>query len=185
MEVTFAGIPPDGVTLLGRNHPVVAALSEAVISQAVKGEDPRFARCGAIYTNAVGVRTVALVLRLRYLLEEATQQFAEEIVVTAFRSDDRGIQWLRPLEDEGLRLLSRAEVVANMPQAERERHVTWALAKLQDTWYESILQERVRALQDSHARLRTQIKAAALKVIPHTPPDILGCYVLVPAGGSR
>jgi len=185
MEVTFAGIPQDGVTLLGRNHPVVATLSEAVISQAVKGEDPRFARCGAIYTTSVSVRTAAVVLRLRYLLEEATQQFAEEIVVTAFRNDDKGIQWLRPLEEEGLRLLSRAEVVANMPQAERERHVTWALGILQGPWYESILQERVRALQDSHARLRTQTKTAPLKVTPHTPPDVLGCYVLVPVGGSR
>ncbi len=185
MEVTFTGIPPDGVTLLGRNHPVVATLSEAVISQAVKGEDPRFARCGAIYTTSVGVRTAAVVLRLRYLLEEVTQQFAEEIVVTAFCRDDKGIQWLRPLEEEGLHLLSRAEVAANMPQTERERHVTWALGTLQGSWYDSILQERVRALQDSHARLRTQTKTAPLKVVPHTPPDILGCYVLVPSGGNR
>jgi hypothetical protein len=185
MEVSFTGIPPNGVTLLGRNHPVVTTLSEAVISQAVKGEDPRFARCGAIYTSSVSIRTGVLVLRLRYLIEETSQQFAEEIVVSAFRRDDKGIEWLRPLEEEGLKLLSRSKVTANMPQAERERHVTWALDALRDSWYEPVLQERVHALLESHTRLRTQTKTAPIKVVPHTPPDILGCYVLVPAGGNR
>jgi superfamily II DNA or RNA helicase len=185
IEVSFAGIPPNGVTLLGRNHPIVTTLSEAVISQAVKGEDLRFTRCGAIYTNSVSIRTGVLVLRLRYLIEETSQQFAEEILVSAFRRDDKGIQWLKPLEEEGLKLLSRSEVAANMPQTERERHVTWALDALHDSWYESILQERVHALLESHARLRTQTKTATIKVIPHTPPDILGCYILVPAGGNR
>jgi len=185
MQVTFTGIPPDGVTLIGRNHPIVATLCEAVISQAVKGDDTRFARCGAIYTTSVDIRTAVLVLRLRYLLEETTQQFAEEIVVAAFKRGEDDLQWLQPLDEEGLKLLSKADVAANMLQPERERHVNWALSSLQGEWYESILKERVQALQESHARLRSQIKTAPLKVTPHAPPDILGCYVLVPAGGDR
>ena len=32
-------------------------------------------------------------------------------------------------------------------------------------------------------RLRQLMKARALTVDPHSPPDILGCFVLVPAGG--
>jgi len=185
MEVAFAGIPPEGVTLIGRNHPIVATLCEAVIGHAVKGDDTKFARCGAIYTNSVSIRTAVLVLRLRYLLEETTQQFAEEIVVAAFNRGEDRLQWLQPFNEEGLKLLSKTDITANMPQAERERHVNWALGELQNEWYKPILEERVKALHESHARLRSQIKTATLKVTPHTPPDILGCYVLVPAGGDR
>jgi len=184
LEVAFAGVPPEGVTLLGRNHPVVATLSDAVIAQALSGGDPQFSRCGAIYTNTVNTRTVVIVLRFRYLLQEEAQQFAEEVVVAAFRRNARGIEWLEPLEDEGLRLLKEAKVTANMPTAERQRQVTWALDMLNEAWYERIVQERVHILEESHARLRKVIKARPLRVIPHTPPDILGCYVLVPAGGS-
>jgi len=185
LEVAFTGVPPDGVTLIGRNHPVVVTLTEAVIAQSISGDDPRFARCGAIYTTLVNIRTAVLVLRLRYSIEEVTQQFAEEIVVAAFRRSDQGIEWLRPLEEEGLRSLSQATASANMPLAERERHVSWALGVIRGAWYESIVQERVSALQDSHSRLRAQTKTTSLTVIPHTPPDILGCYVLVPSGGSE
>jgi len=184
IEVTFSGIPPNGVILLGRNHPVVTTLTEAVITQSISGEAPNFARCGAIYTTLVNVRTAVLVLRLRYLLDEATEQFAEEIVVAAFKSDAQGIEWLKPTEEAGLRLLSQATIAADMPLVERERHINWALGALEGEWYDTIMQERVRVLQESHSRLRAQTKTASLKVIPHTPPDILGCYVLVPSGGG-
>jgi hypothetical protein len=40
---------------------------------------------------------------------------------------------------------------------------------------------RVAALQAAHARLRKLTKAPRLKVSPHEPPDILGCFVLLPA----
>jgi hypothetical protein len=41
---------------------------------------------------------------------------------------------------------------------------------------------RVKELQESHARLRKLTRAGTLAVSPHTPPDVLGCYVLVPIG---
>jgi superfamily II DNA or RNA helicase len=183
--VAFDGVPREGVTLLGRNHPVVATLADAVLARALSAGDDQFSRCGAIYTDAVQVRTAVVVLRLRYLLEEAVQQFAEEVVVAAFRRGDHGMEWLEPLQSEGLRLLAEAEPTANMPQPERERQVEWALAMLEDDWFDEVVQERVSALEESHARLRAVVKSRSLKVTPHTPPDVLGCYVLVPTGGGR
>ena len=182
--VAFTGIPPEGVTLLGRNHPVVATLADTVLAQALSSSAPQFARCGAIYTNMVTIRTPVLVLRLRYLLQESTQQYAEEVVVAAFKHGAQGIEWLKPLQEEGLRLLSEARVTTNIPVEERQRQVAWALDLLRGAWYETIVRERVSALESSHKRLRTLIKASPLKVTPHTPPDILGCYVLVPSGGG-
>ncbi len=183
LKVAFSGIPPQGVVLLGRTHPVVATLCDAVIAKSLSGDDPRFARCGAVYTDLVGVRTVVLVARLRYLLQATTEQFAEEVVVAAFRRDEDGIDWLEPLEEEGLRLLSQTTVKANMPIEERQRQVDWALGMLSGLWHEKIVDRRVLALKESHARLRKLVRAKPLQVTPHTPPDILGCYVLVPTGG--
>jgi hypothetical protein len=73
-----------------------------------------------------------------------------------------------------------------MARPERAEHVSWALAALQGqgAWWEPIVAWRVRQLQDSHNRLRALVKASRLRVQPHAPPDILGLYVLVPAGGK-
>lgn len=185
LRVMFDGVAPDGVTLLGRNHPVVAALTDAVLGRALAGDDPAVARGSAIYTDAVSTRTAVLVLRLRYLLEEAAQQFAEEVIVAPFHRATGGIEWLRPLQDEGLRLLRDSKPTANISPEERQKQVAWALGMLKNDWFAPIVHDRKQALEESHGRLRKVAKAKPLRVTPHTPPDILGCYVLVPAGGQR
>ena len=182
MPVAFEGVPPPGVTLLGRNHPVVATATEVVLAQALEGNDSRFARSGAIFTSAVERRTAVLILRLRYLIEAESQQFAEEVVAAAFQGDGDRIRWLSPHQDEALRLLRDAEVAANMPQIERQEHVEWALGMLDGDWADGIVPERVSALETAHVRLRRAVKGATATVTPHPPPDIIGCYVLVPAG---
>ena len=174
-----------GDLLVGRNHPAVKTISDAVIAGALISNDPNFRRAGAVFTDTVSIRTVVLVLRLRYLLEEVAQQFAEEVVLAAFQRGESGIEWLEPLQWEGLRLLAKANVTANMPEADRQRNVEWALSMLKGDWYRGITEERSKALSDSHARLRKLVTAPKLKVRPHTPPDILGCYVLVPRAGGR
>ena len=184
MRVAFEGVPPPGVTLLGRNHPAVATIAEVVLAQALEGSNQRFARSGAVFTNAVDRRTAVLILRLRYLIEAEGQQFAEEVVAASFRSDGGGLHWLAPLQEEALRLLRAAQPTANMPQEERREHVEWALAMLDGEWYDTVIDERVSALLAAHARLRQAVPGAAATVTPHPPPDIIGCYVLVPSGAA-
>ena len=184
MLVSFEGVPPHGVNLLGRNHPVIATAAEFVFAQALEGNDSRFARSGAIFTRAVDRRTAVLILRLRYLIEAESQQFAEEVVSAAFQGGGDGLRWISPLQSEALRLLRYAEVSANMPQAERQEHVQWALGMLDGDWANGVVAERVSALEAVHARLRRAVKGAKAAVTPHPSPDIIGCYVLVPAGAS-
>ncbi len=183
MNVSFKGVPPPGVTLLGRNHPVVATSTEAVLARALDEQFPGFTRSGAIFTRVVDSRTAILVLRLRYLVEAESQQFAEEVVAAAFQRDGDTIRWLTPLQGEALRLLRDAEVAANMPSIERKEHIEWALGMLKEGWAESIVAERVTELEASHARLRRAVRGSKARVTPHHPPDVIGCYVLVPAGG--
>ena len=183
MKVAFEGVPPRGVTLLRRNHPAVAALAEAVMAKALESKDQKFARAGAVVTRAVDLRTIVLVLRLRYLIEDgAVRQFAEEATVGAFRSSLDDYRRLVRLEEDGLALLAEAEPAANMTAGEREDHVRWALGMLgRDGWEEGLVGERTAALEGAHQRLRRAVGGAAVKATPH-PPDIIGCYVLVPAG---
>jgi superfamily II DNA or RNA helicase len=186
VKVTFADVPPDGVIRLGRNHPIVVTLSDAVIAEALHRNNPLFARCGAVFTNVVAMRTAVLILRCRYQLIEATEQFAEEVVTAAFqRSANDNLQWLQPLQETGLNLLKTVTPAANMPLEDKKAHVRWALDMLKGNWFDSIVSERAHILEEAHSRLRKAVRTSPLKVVPHTPPDILGCYVLVPAGGGK
>jgi len=188
LRCVFDGVAPEGVTLLSRNHPVVSAVADAVLARALAGDDPRFPRCSAIYTDGVRERTAVLLLRLRYLLEEeGRQQFAEEVVLAAGVRRESALYWPTPYQEGALRLLRDAHPTANMETAERTRQVEWALGMLADAddWYAPIVEDRVRALTDAHDRLRRVVKDVPLKVEPHLPPDIVGCYVLVPGRGGR
>ena len=53
---------------------------------------------------------------------------------------------------------------------------------LRNDWAEGIVDDRVVELETSYARLRRTVKGRKAKVTPHQPPDVIGCYVLVPAG---
>ena len=183
LRVSFDDKPRDGVAGLTRNHPAVAVVTESVLGAALSPvADPRFSRAGATWTNAVSERTALLVLRLRYLLRESgAEQFAEEVVLASF---ERGLHWREPLQEQALALLGEARPAANIPAPEREAHVRWALDGLAGDWWKAIIDARVDALRASHARLRSTVRAHPLDVTPHTPPDVLGCYVFVPAGGK-
>ncbi|MBI2941034.1 MAG: DEAD/DEAH box helicase, partial [Chloroflexi bacterium] len=190
LRVSFDRLKDEKALALGRTHPVVAAFCDAVLGAALAPEpDERFARCGATLTDAVGRRTAVVLLRLRYLLREEVEEFAEEVALAAFQRDHRELSatYLEPARDTARDLLRRARPVANLTPAERREHVAWALDLLQrqTDWYASIVEGRVARLQESHRRIRALVRASRLEVVPRTPPDILGCYVLVPSGGGR
>ncbi|GIW10811.1 MAG: helicase [Dehalococcoidia bacterium] len=188
LRVTFDRRHDPTAIVLGRTHPIVAAVCDAVIGRAMPpGGDRAFARCGATFTDAVTRRTAVLLLRLRYLLkEQETDQFAEEIVLAAFEPREGRPAWLEPLDSAARDLLARARPRVNASQEERAEQVSWALSFLDRNpqWFRPIVTWREAQLQESHARLRKLAKAPRLLIQPHEPPDILGCYVLVPAGGG-
>ena len=104
--------------------------------------------------------------------------------MAAFTRTAAGIGWLEPFQDQALTPLSEATPAANMAPEERQRQIEWALGMLQDDWYRPVVDDRKRALEESHERLRAVVKGKKLTVAPHTPPDVLGCYVLVPTGSG-
>ena len=184
LRVAFSTVR-DPVPVLGRTHPAVATLCEAVLGQAFGGEpDALFARTGTMRTDAVRLRTVLVLLRLRYTLEEEVEEFAEEVVLAAFERRDGRLHWLEPLETAGREIAAAARPVGNVEAAEKAEQIGWALEFLTGTqdWHGPIVIARVAELEAAHSRLRKLTKASRLNVLPHEPPDILGCFVLLPAG---
>jgi len=187
LRVTFTTVR-EPVPVLGRTHPAVAAVCEAVLGQAFgAAPDALFARTGAMRTDAVRSRTVLVLLRLRYTLEEEVEEFAEEVMLTAFERRDGRLHWLDPLETAGREIAVAARPVSNVSAEEKAEQIGWALEFLTGTagWYAPIVTRRVAALQAAHARLHKLTKAPRLTVSPHEPPDILGCFVLLPSGAQQ
>jgi len=187
-RVVFDRAKDPAALYLGRTHPIVSACCDLVLGKAM-GIEPTetFARSGARITNAVDRRTVILLLRVRYLLKEAVDEFAEEVVIAAFTRTDGNLVWQQPWEEAARDLLASAAPARNLSEAERFEGVRWALGALRDTprWWQPIVDWRTGEIQGAHSRLRKLTKHAAITISPHDPPDILGCYVLIPAGGAR
>jgi hypothetical protein len=120
-------------------------------------------------------------MRIRYIIREAAENFAEEVVIAAFEQSGNGIRWLTPLAEAAKLIDAPLVPGVNMPNAERTSHVRWALDSTPDA-FAAVLNERRAAIEESNNRLRGMLKQGKIQVIPH-PPDILGCYVLAP--GAR
>jgi superfamily II DNA or RNA helicase len=186
IAVTFDRRKDDEALYLGRTSPLVTRVCDAVLGEAFSSTgDERFARAGAMFTDAVARWTTLVLLRFRYRLVEATEEFAEEVVLAAFERDDDGLRWLQPYATAGRQFAEQALPKANMSREERSINVQRALSLLNrnPNWFRPILDWRMLELEAAHKRLRALFRGHTLKIYPHTPPDILGCFVLVPVKG--
>ena len=89
------------------------------------------------------------------------QGVAEEVVARRSTRAVRGMAWLQPLQDEGLRLVRDAKPTANISPGERQRQVAWALGMLRDDWFAPIVEERKRALEESPFIFTRHVKSVS------------------------
>jgi acyl-CoA reductase-like NAD-dependent aldehyde dehydrogenase len=89
------------------------------------------------------------------------------------------VRWLET--EQALNLLDTAKPTRNMSAEEQSEWVQEAL----NLWRERkadvqrIVDQRAKALQEAHRRVRKLLKEAPVTVKPH-PPELLAVYVLVP-----
>jgi len=184
-DVAFDSATPRGATYLGRNHPFVAGLAQYMLESALTQSHEAVApRCGVLRTAAVGRRTILLLLRLRFAIEESGSRplLAEEVFVCGFRGrPPDSLDWIAPEEAVGL---LDVPGLGSIPLAERRENLSEALAwwpELQ-THLAPIIEGRAAKLQASHRRVRAAARLAGrtLSVRPYFPPDLLGLLVLQP-----
>jgi hypothetical protein len=189
VRLAFEEPPPAGTEMVGRSHPLPAILAETLLEGALDpgaSPVPSLGRAGAWPTAAVKVATTVALLRLRFKLTVRGKHerllLAEEAAALAWQPSS-----VEPVfigrEVRGLLELSASDDLA--PVA-RQRLLQGAIERLGTALEGSITahaRERARALAEDHARVRAAASGSArVTVEPVLPPDIIGLYVLVPAG---
>lgn len=185
----FSGTPRKGAMLLTRTHPVVEALAAHVLETAL---DPNLdgpgRRCGVIRTAAVTKRTTALLLRMRFHIvnqgRDGKQRplLAEDLALVGFTGSPDRAEWLEP---QVIEALLTAEADANIDGAQAANAVSRILDRFDhlQPHLDQVAEERGAALLDAHRRVRkaTQSGVRALDIDVHTPADVLGIYIYLPA----
>jgi hypothetical protein len=187
-RIMFTSPMPEGVTFVGRNHPIVEALAEYLFDLAfhpANGQSPA-ARCGVIRTRQVTRRTTLLLLRARYLVYERKDDqpsLAEETVTWGYAGLPPTIA---PLTfDQAQALLDGAAADRNVPEAEKREVLTETLASWPDLQaaLNDVLRARAEQVSDAHERVRHLLGQRKVRIEPQMPPDWLGVVVLLPVVG--
>jgi len=175
--------------LLVRTHPFVEALASHLVGTAI--DDPaasKAARSGAIRTKAVTKRTTLLLLRLRFHIlrtvgSDTNELLAEECCIVGFEGAAEQAAWLSPEQAESL---LTAVPDANIAPEQSRQFVGKVVeaAPALAPWLDSFAAERAKSLLAVHRQLRDESRIKGLKydVRPQLPVDVLGVYVLLPAG---
>ncbi|HRH96989.1 MAG TPA: helicase-related protein [Prosthecobacter sp.] len=179
--------PVPGARFIQRTHPIVSLLADTLLEDSLSGSaHPLAARSAATVTTAVSIVTSIFVLRLRHQLisrrRDVTRTLMAEECVTLAVSGRTSPQWLP--ESDLARLLA-AEPASNLDESAATREIQLALDFLtsQISHIESLAHSRAAALLTDHRRVREAAKdIGSYEVTPCLPVDVLGVYVLLPAG---
>jgi superfamily II DNA or RNA helicase len=174
---------------LSRTHPLVEGLASYVLDAALDEHSIGVtARCGAVRTAVVQRRTTLLVCRFRFHLrvierDEDRQLLVEDAKVLAFTGSPDQAQWLADPDVEQL-LVARPDANVGPDQAAGfVRTVTDGLGQLSGH-LDAEAEAMAEGLLDAHRQVRdaARRKGVRFSVSPHLPADVLGVYVLLPAG---
>jgi hypothetical protein len=179
----------DKTLLLGRTHPFVETLASHLVGTAIDDpESAKAARSGAIRTKAVAKRTTLLLVRLRHHIVrsvggDARELLAEECCITAFEGAPDNPSWLSSEQSEALLAATPDANIAPDQVRSFVSKVVEARGSL-DAGLESLATERAGSLLALHRQLRDESRIKGLKydVRPQLPVDVIGVYVLLPAG---
>ncbi len=188
LRIDFKQPAAQGAVLIQRTHPLVLALADTLLEQALDSQNEDadgVARAGAAFVGNVPLKTTVLLLRLRHQLSVTREghtrlMLCEETVAVSAS----GTEGLAELSLTDARTLLGTEAVRNMPPAIRGRHIQQALESLPG-WQgalEAIAHARAQALLADHRRVRAAAEArGSYQVSASLPVDVMGVYVLVPA----
>lgn len=185
---------PRGEAALVRTDPAVVAVADFVLNAALDEQLPLghrpARRCGVMRTDAVGIRTVLLLVRFRFQLSLPSRYgdkdlVAEDVRMLGFEGSLADPVWLAP---EAVTKLLSAQPSANTDPDFASRTAKKILDDLPSTTdYLNAEAERLaRELSESHRRVRAESGQLrrGLTVSAQKPPDLLGVYVYLPFSGA-
>ena len=182
---------PANASLIGRAHPLISTLAEALVEAALdpgSSEAGSLGRLGAWQTAAVDAQTRIALLRLRFKLTIHTRRerllLAEEATLVAIQGDK-----IIASGEEARKILS-TPAERDLVEKARERVLAKAHEEVTRTIDSGVIAQhaatRAQALAEDHARLRTAATdAPRVSVDAITPPDLIALYVLLPEVASQ
>jgi superfamily II DNA or RNA helicase len=187
--------PSAGAEHLHRTHPFVGLLADTLLARALDDaslanpDDPAYlARAGAWPVLGITERVTILLCRIRYQVEVRRgargtphTSLVEEAVLHAVS----GLQDTVLPEDMALTLLSTI-AAGTLPDATRRVQLAKLgerLPALRDS-LAALAESRAEQLREDHARVTAAARDDALRhhVTPVLPVDVIGAWVLLPAG---
>ncbi|WP_345797606.1 helicase-related protein [Castellaniella sp. MT123] len=191
IRVDFHQPAAQGATFIHRTHPLIAILADYLLEAALDGSSDStltldaVARAGAIFTDAVQLRTTILLLRLRHQLTVSHRGQSRLMLCEETLAVGVPAQGNAPLlNDEAARSLMHVEPTRNMPPPLRNQHITRAIEQLDSLQpaLEALAHKRAQQLLEDHRRLREAAQGRGeYRVSPSLPVDIMGVFVLIPA----
>lgn len=187
IRVSFVDPVPAKTELLTRSHPLTATLADYLLEASldrVAGEAP-LGRLGAWPSPAVSVMTTVALLRLRFKLtihgKKEQLLLVEEANALAFGPGGDIVA-----SGEEARALLEAAASADLAAAARDRLLDAALKRVTAALTDRVAhfaRSRGEALAEDHARVRAAgVNVSRVTVEAVVPPDVIGLFVLVPAG---
>ena len=193
LRIDFHQPAAQGATFVHRTHPLVSALADTLLEQALDdastaADDAAIARAGAAFVQGVPLKTTVLLLRIRHQLtvthgSQTRLLMCEEAVAVAASGSE-------PFVEQDLdmtRQLLGAEATRNMPLPLRDRQLQTALDALSG-WQpqlEALARARAQALLADHRRVREAAEGrGSYQVTASLPVDVMGLYVLLPDDGA-
>ncbi len=186
IRIAFAEPAPVGAALVTRSHPLPAILAEALIEGALDpiGRD-KLGRVGAWPNPAVAEMSTIALLRLRFKLTVHGRRerilLVEEANALAFRPSGAAT-----VSGEEARGLLEPQAVRDLASIAKERLLKQAferMATLHAGAIADFARTRAEALASDHARVRaTGVNVPRVSVEAVLPADIVGLFVLIPAG---
>lgn len=189
IRLAFEEPVPVNTEMVVRSHPLPATLAEALLEGALDPTSsplPPLGRMGAWPTPAVKVMTIVALLRLRYKLTVHGRRerllLVEEAGAVAFEGTGE-----RPAATgEAARAFLDHAADGDLAEVARSRLLSQARQRIEaalDGAVATHARDRAGVLAEDHNRVRAAgITVPKVSVEPVLPVDVVGLFVLVPAG---
>jgi hypothetical protein len=175
---------------LGRNHPLVEQLCQMVLAHSIERNRFRAARASVLRTAAVQKPTTLLMFRCRNVIEEKRsaghQLVAEEMLLWGYRGSPDDNDHLTM--DEARDLLANARPDGDLTPERCARLIEERVAAIPmlRPAFDLLAEQRCQHLVEAHERFSSLVEKKRFGVVyPVLPMDVLGIYVLMPAGGQN
>lgn len=192
VRISFASPTPKGYTYIGRNHPMVEALSRSAINDTLNGGEHAAARAMVMETDSVSTKTTVMLMRVRSVIQDkkavGRELVGEEMIFVGYRGNIENHDFLTV--DECKKLFFEARATGNVDPFVQKNIYNGSIRWINDEeklreHTDAIALERATRLVEAFSQYRTYVASAEYQVVkPVLPMDVIAAFVYLPKTGK-